>query len=176
MLYLQQLKLHVSQRYHHFTNVGPTNPDSSHSFSQHWHLWQYFWPNIDRLRWRDVIWFIVRRNCYRLVRCCLNAFSLHYYANIIPTILFQVSRWTIVGPACFKVLASFNSLDKVNSNTRTYFESLLWFHSLYVEVLFPPRFNLGNITNCLSGFYTFPNITDTNCYCIVTEFVHVQKN
>ena len=116
MLYLQQLKLHVSQQYHHFTNVGPTNPDSSHSFSQHWHLWQYFWPNIDRLRWCDVIWFIVRRNCYRLVRCCLNAFSMHYYANIIPTILFQVSRWTIVGPACFKVLASFNSRVAINFN------------------------------------------------------------
>ena len=54
-------------------------------------------------------------NCQRLVRCWSNALSptSPAYVNVMPTILFQVSRWANVGPTWFKSTSHYEFVREI---------------------------------------------------------------
>ena len=68
-------------------------PDSNHLLGQCWH---FVGSDVGPMSFCTTD----RLNCQRLIRCWFGTLSTTRpaYANVMPTILFQVSRWANVGP------------------------------------------------------------------------------
>ena len=103
----------------HFQEWDELIPDSNHLLDQRWHfVCSFIGPTLTNNVGPRSFCSSGRLNCQPLVWRWPNAFSptSPAYTNVMPTILFQVSRWDNAGPTRVLATSIIDSLEKLDSN------------------------------------------------------------